>query len=220
MGSSKVIALLSLLVACSSHATPIRVLSVRAAGEHSISKLEHRMITRRLKRRYKQETGVRLLFKRKHIPDYWPETHCPTSQCKFERREHWRAFLASSPYKYKLVLLPFIDDGGNKITGGAADGICTYGLATANIVSGQIEKNSGIAAHELGHLLGASHVVGEAKPTIMNPVYGYVQGTVGGISVAFYNFHFAQDSINQISQCVNLTTKEKEEDGKEQENQS
>lgn len=139
-----------------------------------------------------------------------------TSQKAFEDKgvtADFRAWLISKGYNdrrtiYYGVFPPMRDDRNNKVVAGRACGICSYrktlACAHSNAVNERSlnrehpeEFNKIAMAHEIGHLLGATHV--DSAPNIMHS---------SALQFAGDSVSFLSRTIEQIKGC--LTTRRRE----------
>lgn len=116
---------------------------------------------------------------------------------------YWARWAYSHGYKRKgltYVMIPPFYDNGVPYIGGQAEGVCSprgYAVGNAEMVNhlglDRFYHSATIMAHEIGHLLGASHT---SEQSIMN---------VGALSyIPVTSLSFSPSSGGKIRRCLGL----------------
>jgi len=196
----------------SAQSNVIKVDLISVAGENALTKSEALQSFKDTARIYAEETGLVLelaAFRRVGNPfGKWQQL----SQ-QIPLLYKWQGWFQRHGPSNTILHMAITPPLRSRVNGkkvywiaGVANGTCRVNRFGVGYATGEMKNQDGAAryvqsvvavAHEVGHLLGASHD-NTLPATIMNIAASSFVESLGGV------MHFSQLSVNQIRQCVGV----------------
>lgn len=205
-----------ILFAAIASAQPIDIFLVSTLGKNALKNAEVADLVKHLDRLYRDQSGLRFrIIEHRRIPDLFKKWNCLSGNCRLMRLRGWEGYFkkrSRGNHVLHLAILPPIWEQGKYWLGGYASGICTYrhSLPVAYAMAEMFNQDKAprfissltTLAHEVGHLLGATHR--SDPPWNLNLMYVQVLAIANQSYSVLKQIgsRFLPESLAEIQQCV------------------